>query len=151
MLDNAANGRNTLVRKLPSYNLGGETESHSFYAAAVADGSSDVKVSSFVAGAPGIILRSRAKLSANLGAGTFDVFFAKAGTSHANNRIRFSSGEGTTTKYLDADPTTSSPINAQLIFAKGDLIDIRVTNTSGGPVNCNASFSVRYTSTEATG
>lgn len=90
-----------------------------------------------------IVLRCVARLDANTTT-SFDVYFAKNASFTTGNRIRFSTGEGTTAKSMGNDPTASTAINSQWLLNTGDQIALAFTNGAGETNKAACSFLVRY-------
>lgn len=156
ILDDAGNNKNVAIFSRPTQNIGGDLISHSYYTGetgtSIADPSTGTLRSIWIAPAPCTIIRCSAILDANLGAGTFTAYFAKNGTTSTDNDIIFSTGEGTTAKFLDGDPSAGSSINNAFKLAKGDRVEFKYSNSgTGGGVNCTSTMLVRFNSTEADG
>lgn len=153
VLNQATGHRNILRWRRPTQNLGGNLAGSHHYTLTAISASANQEIRDvWIAPAPCVLVRAAAKLDANVAtSGTFYAYVAKNGTYTANNRIEFAVGEGTTTKYLDGDTSTSTPIDANLVLAKGDALNIAFSNSSPDSIKCAVSWHVRFLSTESNG
>lgn len=154
LLNSSTTNRNTVEFLRPNTNLGAAIVTHSHYtqATAVASGATNEIRDQWIAPCPCVVVRVASKLDSNVAtSGSFFSYAAKNGAVSTGNRVEFAVGEGTTAKYLDADPSAGTPINARWVLAKGDTLSFAFTNSSPNAIKATTTVAILMQSTDANG